>query len=89
MSSALRIIDVTVPATRLLPLPRRDGMPSRVAKALEVREGPDYKPVFKTTESLASGKGVTLPRFRQAIDAYQKNMFGRTAPDPRYIDIYA
>jgi hypothetical protein len=90
MSGSLREIDITVPARRLLPLPRRYSMPSEVAEVPDPRERTD-KPAFRTTESLASGKGVALPRFMHALDVYQQNMDAQRTllAGPLFIDTYA
>jgi len=90
MSGSLREIDITIPARWPSPYVRRHGLPTGAPRVQEALERTD-KLVLRTTESLASGKGVTLPRFNHAFDVYQQNMDTRRTllAGPLYIDTYA
>ncbi len=91
MSGSLREIDITPPTHRLLPYVRRDSLSPRVDRVPEVREETDKPVLYKATESLASGKGVVLPRFKRAVDSYQQNMDARRTlmAGPLFVDTYA
>jgi hypothetical protein len=98
MSGSLREIDVTVvpkvPARRILPSERRE--PTNAQQIREIHEVrvehiETDKPVYRTTESLASGESVILPRFGHALDAYRQNMDARRIllSHPFFVDTYA
>lgn len=93
MPGSLREIDITVPRVPAIwrsPAARRDAVAVVHAETAELREGTD-KPVYRMTESLATSKGVTLPRFGHAIDVYRQNMNAERTlrSGPLFVDTYA
>ena len=68
----------------------RHALHTGAPRAPEVPERTD-RLLLRATESPASGKGATLPRFKHAMDAYRQNMDARRTlmAGPFLIDTHA